>query len=81
MSKLIWVLWPAFLAAGAGEIVFFALINPQELYFLGKPVNYPPLATYSIGFLFFWGLCALSSLLTCFLQRTSVEVNGPSERS
>jgi hypothetical protein len=33
------------------------------------------MATYSIGFLLFWGLAAASSAFTCFLQRSSREVN------
>lgn len=75
MQRLIWVLWPAFVVGGIGEIVFFALISPKELYLFGEPVHFSPLATYSIGFICFWMLCAASSLFTCFLQRSSKEVN------
>jgi hypothetical protein len=34
------------------------------------------MATYSIGFLLFWGLAAASSAFTCFLQRSAAEVNA-----
>lgn len=79
MTKWIEVLWPSFLVAGIAEIVFFTVINPQELYLLGEPVRYSAIATYSIGFFCFWILCAASSLLTLFFQRTADEINHPEE--
>lgn len=73
--KLIQVLWPSFLVAGIAEIIFFTVVNPQELYFFGVPVHYSEVATYSIGFFGFWLVCAASSLATLFFQRTSDEIN------
>lgn len=78
MSKWIQVLWPSFLVAGIAEIVFFTLVDPQELYLLGEPVNYSETATYSIGFFGFWLVCAASSLSTLFFQRTAKEINEAS---
>lgn len=75
MKKAMWILWPSFVIAGVAEVVFFTVIDPQELYLLGEPVTMGRLATYSIGFLLFWGLAAASSAFTCFLQRSSREVN------
>jgi hypothetical protein len=75
MLRIIWVLWPSFLVAGIAEGLFFTVIDPQELYLLGEPVHVSRTATYSIGFLGFWAICAASSLLTCFLQRSAAEVN------
>ena len=77
MKKAIWILWPSFIVGGIAEVVFFTLIDPQELYLLGEPVSLGRLATYSIGFLLFWALAAASSAFTCFLQRGSREVNRP----
>ena len=48
MKKLIEVLWPSFLVAGLAEIVFFTVVNPQELYLFGEPVHFSATATYSI---------------------------------
>jgi len=48
-------------------------ILPVHLF--GQPVHLSKIATYSIGFFGFWGVCAASSLLTCFLQRSAAEVN------
>lgn len=75
MQKLIQVLWPSFIVAGIAEIVFFTVINPQQLYLLGRPVEFSALATYSIGFFGFWLICAASSLTTLFFQQGSDEVN------
>ena len=75
MQKLIWILWPSFIAAGIAEMGFFALVNPQELYLFGQPVHFSALATYSIGFFGFWIACAASSMLTLFFQRGAAEIN------
>jgi hypothetical protein len=76
MLKLIWfVLWPSFMVAGAAELAFFSVINPQELYLFGEPVHYSRVATYSIGFFGFWAVCAASSILTLYLARSPREVN------
>lgn len=77
MLKWILVLWPSFLVAALAEGVFFTIIDPQELYLFGQPVHYSALATYSIGFLGFWLVCAASSLTTIFLQRSANEINHP----
>ena len=78
MMKWIQVLWPSFLLAGVGALVFFTVIDPQALYFLGEEVHYSSLATYTIGFAAFWLLCAGSSLLTVFLQKDAEAVNQES---
>ena len=75
MKSIYHILWPSFLVAGIAEALFFTVIDPQELYFLGQTVDLPPTATYSIGFFFFWLLAAGSSTLTCFLRRSAEEIN------
>ena len=67
MRSLIWILWPSFFAAAIAEFGFFAFTDPQQLYCMGKPVVLSLSASYSLGFLFFWLICAGSSLLTYFL--------------
>lgn len=74
-QRLIWILWPSFLVAGIAEALFFTVIDPQELYLFGEPVDFSRLATYSIGFFCFWALGAASSLSTCFFQRSAAEIN------
>ena len=80
MQKLMAILWPSFLMAGAAVGVFFSMVNPQEFYLFGAVVDYPPLATYTIGFFAFWALCAASSWLTCTMRNKSEEVNNLSLR-
>jgi len=77
MMKMIQVLWPSFLIAGLAEALFFTIVNPQELYLFGEPVDFSAVATYSIGFFAFWLVCAASSLTTVFLQTTGEEINHP----
>ena len=75
MKRLLWVLWPSFVVAGVAEVLFFTLIDPQELYLFGAPANFSRMAVYSFGFFGFWAICAASSLFTCFIQRSPDEVN------
>lgn len=75
MKNAMVILWASFLAGGVAEALFFTVIDPAELYFLGRPVELGALATYSIGFLLFWALCAASSAFSWFLLRTSKEIN------
>lgn len=75
MKELTAVLWPSFVMAVVGELLFFTVIDPAALYFLGARVELAPLATYAIGFLLFWGLAAASSAFTCFLLRTAADIN------
>ena len=67
MRSLIWIVWPAFLAAAIVEFLFFAIVDPQQLYWMGEPVKFSVNATYSIGFLMFWMICIASSVLTYVL--------------
>lgn len=68
MLKWIQVLWPSFMVAFFATVFFFTVVNPQELYLLGDPVEYSPIATYSIGFFGFWLVCAASSLISLYLE-------------
>jgi len=73
MKHVIWILWPAFIAAGIAEVVFFTVIDPKQLYLLGQPVELAALTTYSIGFFLFWLLCIGSSLMTYFMLPQSIK--------
>ena len=55
------VLWPSFLSAALAVGCFFSVFEPDALWDL------TPLAVYTIGFFFFWTLCALASMLTYYL--------------
>ena len=68
-QRIAWVLWPSFLMAGVMEVVFFTLVQPEDLHFFGEPVTLSRQAVYTLGFFAFWAMAAGSSALTCFLQR------------
>ena len=75
------ILWPAFVMAGVAELLFFTVIDPNELFFLGRPVDVGPIATYSIGFLLFWTLAAASSAFTVFLLRAGEDIEDEALRN
>ena len=69
-EHLIWILWPSFIVAGIAEGLFFTAFDPQDLYVFGEAIEWSRTAIYSTGFFAFWAVCAASSALTCFLQRS-----------
>jgi hypothetical protein len=73
--RVMWVLWPAFLAAGAGTAIFFTVFDPFDLHFFGAPLELSREAIYTLGFFGFWALGAGSSALTVFLGNSPWEVN------
>lgn len=77
MKGAIAVLWPSFLVGGAGEVLFFTVFDPQELYLFGEPASLSRLAVYSIGFFLCWLFAATSSAFTLFLARTNAANGAP----
>ena len=73
--KLMWVLWPAFLAAGVLEMLVFAVIDPEDMRWMGQPLTWPRQAIYSLGFFVLWGLTAVASSLSLMLSRSGESVN------
>lgn len=70
MKTAILVLWPSFLVGGAGEILFFTVFDPQELYLFGEPAQLSRLAVYSVGFFLCWAFAATASAATLLLSRS-----------
>lgn len=67
--------WPAFLMACVLEILVFALVDPQDLRWLGLPLELPRKGVYTLAFFVFWGVAAVSSGLTVVLSLSAAEVN------
>ncbi|MGO4331544.1 hypothetical protein AB4Z48_38735 [Cupriavidus sp. 2TAF22] len=67
---LMWVLWPGFLVGGLTTALVFSMIDPGDLHFFGQPVEASREAVYTVGFLFAWVLCSLSSGLTLYTMPT-----------
>lgn len=83
-QRIAWILWPAFVVAAGAEMLFFALFDPGQLRAFGDALELDATTVYSLFFFFFWALGALSSALTCLLQRSPFELNrcplAPEER-
>jgi hypothetical protein len=65
--QLMWIVWPAFLAACVLELLVFALVDPLEVHWSGQALGWSRQAVYTAAFFAFWlasmGACALSTLL------------------
>ncbi len=66
------VLWPSFLVATVAEGCFFSVFDPRELVWVHGESTMSALGTYTLGFFFFWLVCASSSALTYYLSRAEV---------
>ena len=77
MRLALMILWPSFLTAALAEGCFFSLFDPAELTAATGTDFFSPLAIYSIGFFMFWSLCALASMLTCYLIRVPNDHQPP----
>lgn len=74
-QRLMWIVWPAFLMAGVLEMLVFAMVDPQDLQWFGRPLEWSRQATYTISFFVFWGIAIISSGLTTLLAMSPFEVN------
>lgn len=73
--RIMWVVWPSFLMAGALEILVFAMVDPQDIHWFGQSVQLSRQSIYTIAFFAFWFVTMLSSALTALLAMPSLEVN------
>lgn len=73
--KLMWIAWPAFLVAGMLEMLVFAMVDPQDLHWLGQPLELSRMGIYTLAFFLFWGLAMVSSGLTTLLAMSPFEIN------
>jgi len=79
ITRVLQILWPAFLAAGALEALVFAVVDVNDLRWFGAaPIDASALALYSVTFLIFWGGVATAGALTALL---AVESDSDRRRS
>ena len=66
-TRMMWIAWPAFMAACVLELMVFAVVDPLELQWSGHSVGWSRQAVYTFAFFAFWlvsmGACALTTLL------------------
>jgi hypothetical protein len=75
MQKLMWIVWPAFLAACALELLVFAFVDPGELEWSGHPLALSRQAVYTSAFFCFWLVSLAACWLTTLLRMTPAEIN------
>jgi hypothetical protein len=75
MKSAILILWPSFIVGGVGEVLFFTVFDPKELYLFGEATSMSRLAVYSIGFFMCWAFAAASSALSVFLAQPAKQIN------
>jgi hypothetical protein len=74
-QRIISILWPSFLVAGVADIIFTTLFDPLEIMYRGEAIFENRIAAYTVDFFIFWLIAISSSMLTCYFQRTSNEIN------
>jgi hypothetical protein len=73
--KLMWIAWPAFLSACVFELFVFAMVDPHDLQWFGRPLALSRQAAYTASFFMFWAISMGSNALTVLLRKTPAEVN------
>ena len=80
MQKCIAVLWPSFMVAIVATGLFFSAFDPDDLYPFGEQAEISRLGVYSIGFLSFWLVSAVSGVGTLYFAMTNCMRNLPESR-
>jgi hypothetical protein len=67
-TRMMWIAWPAFLAACVLELLVFAFVDPLDLQWAsGQALGWSRQTVYTVAFFAFWlvsmGACALTTLL------------------
>lgn len=75
LQRMMWIAWPAFLAAGILEMLMFAMVDPQDLHWAGQPLELSRQGVYTLAFFVFWLITMASSALTTLLSMSPFEVN------
>jgi hypothetical protein len=79
-QKCIAVLWPSFMVAIVATGLFFSAFDPDDLYPFGEQTEVSRLGVYSIGFLLFWLVSAISGIGTLYFAITNCMRQNPGSR-
>ena len=79
-QRCIAVLWPSFMAAIVATGLFFSAFDPDDLYLFGDQIELSRMGIYSIGFLLFWLVSAISGIGTLYFAMTNCMRNAPESR-
>jgi hypothetical protein len=80
IQKCIAVLWPSFLTAIVATGLFFSAFDPDDLFPFGEDTEVSRLGIYSIGFLLFWLITAVSGIGTLYFAVTNCMRQNPGSR-
>lgn len=63
--RLMPVLWPSFVAAGLLDMMTFAVLDPDGMFWPGGvPFDWSRQAVYTVTFFLYWAVIAASSAIT-----------------
>ena len=79
-QKCIAVLWPSFMVAIVATGLFFSAFDPDDLYPFGEQTEISRMGIYSIGFLVFWLITAVSGIGTLYFAMTNCMRKNPGSR-
>ena len=74
-QRLMWIGWPAFLAAGVMEVLVFAAFDPLDLHWLSHSADFSRTAIYTVAFFMFWAIFAAAGYMTMLLAMSPKEIN------
>jgi hypothetical protein len=70
-TRVVTVLWPAFLMAGVLEMLVFAVVDPHQLHGWGMDSSqWSAGAVYTIAFFLFWGAIAVAAGIAVWLSHS-----------
>ena len=81
VQQIVSVMWPSFITASAGTIIFFSLFDPTELGQIGGFPNLTRIGGYTIGFFSFWLMTSISCAMTCYFRRPMHHPHKPQNDS
>ncbi|MBK0393907.1 hypothetical protein [Ramlibacter algicola] len=73
--KMLWIAWPAFLAACLLQALVFALVDPHDVQWLHGTLAWSRQAVHAVAFFAFWVISMGACALTTLLRLTPNEVN------
>lgn len=74
-NRMMWIAWPAFLAACVLELLVFAAVDPLELQWSGQALGWSRQSVYTFAFFAFWLVTMAACAATALLRMSPAEVN------
>jgi hypothetical protein len=62
--------------AGVLEMLVFTLVDPEDMHWFGRQLEFSRQGIYTVSFFVFWLVSSLSGALTTLLSLSPMEVNS-----